>query len=165
MIVVYWHSYALFTGRHYYCLPMTQRYTTQRSTLCVDPTNQLYYPSLVGGESVATEAIARPTLIMIFELTTFFRERSNELRGLVELEPYRPQINPWPSDRIHTDSLSPKREMGGNPFRFSSTVSSNSNEGFWYIRMEPGGNIKLYLQTPSRFIIVKDFFVDFFNDI
>jgi hypothetical protein len=23
MIVVYWHSYALFTGRHYYCLPMS----------------------------------------------------------------------------------------------------------------------------------------------
>lgn len=87
MIVVYWHSYALFTGRHYYCLPMTQRYTTQRSALCVDPTNQPYYPSLVGGESVATEAIARPTQIMIFELTTFFRERSNGLRGLVANHP------------------------------------------------------------------------------
>jgi hypothetical protein len=85
--------------------------------------------------------------------------------AVFELEPYRPEINPWPSDQIHPGSLSPKREMGGNPFPFSIMVSSNSNEGFWYIRMEPGGNIKLYLQTPSRFIIEKDFFVDFFNDI
>uniref|UniRef100_A0A0D6R0F5 Receptor-like serine/threonine-protein kinase n=1 Tax=Araucaria cunninghamii TaxID=56994 RepID=A0A0D6R0F5_ARACU len=58
-----------------------------------------------------------------------------------------------------------RRETGGSTGGFSITLSSNSSEGFRYIRMEPDGNLRLYLQTPSRLLIEKDFFVDFFTDI
>jgi len=56
-------------------------------------------------------------------------------------------------------------ETGGNPYGFSISVSTDSSKGFRYIRMEPDGNLKLYLQTPSRLKVERDFFVDFFNDL
>lgn len=57
------------------------------------------------------------------------------------------------------------RETGGNPYGFSISVSDDSSEGFRYIRLEPDGNLKMYMQTLSRLKVEKDFFVDFFNDI
>ncbi|GLJ36204.1 hypothetical protein SUGI_0726730 [Cryptomeria japonica] len=58
-----------------------------------------------------------------------------------------------------------RRETGGNPNGFSITVSSNSSEGFRYIRMETDGNLRLYLQSPENLILEKDFFQDFFTDL
>lgn len=58
------------------------------------------------------------------------------------------------------------RETGGNSEGFSITVSTNSSEeGFRYMKMEPGGNIKLYLQTQSMLTVETDFFRDYFSDI
>eukprot|EP01018_Ginkgo_biloba_P022522 Gb_14924 [translate_table: standard] len=60
-----------------------------------------------------------------------------------------------------------KRETGHNSNGSSVPlqVSNNSTQSFRYLKLDPDGDIRVYLQTPEKLSIENDFFGDFFNDI